>query len=309
MGEAFLSGRSIRTDRVTGELYSGLGPGPHPGVLILHGSGGAGEYERTYAARLAEHGYTAFCVSYFGAPGVSNALAEIPLSRFRDAAEWLLKRPNAAGTQVGVVGFSRGGEAALLAASHFERLGAVAAYVPSCYSFPAPTWMAGVEEECAAWTVDGEPVPYLPVERYVAEQQDGLTDALEKDAPDASTMAIEGATDERLDEATIEVENIEGPVTLISGGSDEVWPSAMLADRVAERLERHDHPCTVEHRSYPDAGHAIRVPYRFGGNDPADGEHRFGGTNRTNAFASADAWYHVLRCLKNGLDPNGDSRR
>lgn len=301
MSNGLVSGRPVRTENVTGRLYSGLGRGPTPGILVLHGSGGAGGYERAYAERLAEHGYTALCVGYFDAPGVPDALAEIPLECFDAAAEWLLERPGVVGSRVGVVGFSRGGEAALLAGSHFGRLGAVAAYVPSCYVFPAPTWMDGVEKECAAWTLDGEPVPYLPVERRVEDSRDGAEDALADDAPNASTRAIQRASEEELSRATIRVENVEGPVLLISGGSDRVWSSTYLADRVLERLDDHDHPWEARHLAYPDAGHAIRVPYRFERTDSPTDEHRFGGTNEANAHASADAWHHALDHFRDAL--------
>jgi len=104
-----------------------------------------------------------------------------------------------------------------------------------------------------------------------------------------------------LEAATIPVENVEGPVLLLSGGEDTVWPAAEFADRALDRLESHDHEWPVEHRHYPDAGHAIRVPYRFYGEDPHEETHQFGGTNAANASASADAWNSTLRYLADGL--------
>lgn len=299
--DEFISGRAIRPEHLTGRVYPGCGPEPHHGVVVLHGSGGAGGYERAYAARLAEHGYTTLCADYFGAPGVSDALAEIPLSYFQGAAEWLLERSTVAGDQVGVVGFSRGGEAALLVGAHFGCIGAVVAYVPSCYAFPAPTWMDGIDEECAAWTLNGAPIPYLPVDKYIEETHDGAEEALATDAPDASRRAIERATDEELRQATIAVEDIEGPVLLVSGGSDQIWSSSELANRIVERLADHNHPWNVDHLAYPEAGHAIRVPYRFDETDAPDNQHRFGGTNTANAYASADAWQNALQYLQRGL--------
>ncbi|WP_458207679.1 acyl-CoA thioester hydrolase/BAAT C-terminal domain-containing protein [Haladaptatus sp. NG-SE-30] len=300
MYDEFVSGRPIRTDDLTGRLYPGLGSGPHPGVLVLHGGGGAGGYERAYAARLAEHGYTALCVEYFAAPGVSDVLHEIPLSYFGDAAEWLLDQPEVAGDRVGALGFSRGGEASLLVGTHFDSIGVVISYVPSCYAFPAPSWMDGVDEGCASWTLNGEPVAFLPVDKYVYEE-DGIEESLGEKPPNPSTLALERSTAEEKERATIEVENIDGPVLLVPGGRDTVWPSTELSNRVIDRLERHDHPWSFEHREYPDAGHTVRVPYRFGEDDSSDGEHRFGGTNEANAHASADAWHHALRYLQKGI--------
>jgi nucleolar protein 56 len=298
-------GESVRTEAVTGRLYPGFGDGPHPGVLVIHGGGGPGGYERAYAARLAEHGYTVLCVSYFGAPDIPDALSEIPLSYFADAAQWLRERPNVSGERVGVVGFSRGGEAALLAGSHFDCFGVVVAYVPSCYAFPAPTWMDGITEEHAAWTREGDPVPYLPVDELVQESQDGIDDAIGDETANASTRVIDAATDEQLTRARIPVERISGPVLFVSGGEDQAWPSTDLADRACERLTECGHEWAVEHRAYPDAGHAIRVPYENEDLHTLDETHWLGGTRAANAHAAADAWEGTLQFLRRGL---ADSR-
>jgi nucleolar protein 56 len=297
--------RDVRREDLTGTLFAGLGRGPHPGVLVVHGSGGGGGYERRYARRLAHHGYAVFCVEYFDGPGRPDALDRIPMSYFGRAVEWLLDQPETDGQRVGVVGFSRGGEAAMLTGAHFERVGAVVAYAASGYAFPAPTWMPGVEVEGPAWTRDGDPVPYLPVDELVEEEQDGFEDVVENDDLDASTRAVANATDEQLRWATIPVERIDGPVLLVSGGEDAIWPSADLSRVAIDRLDAHDHPWPADLLVYPDAGHAIRTPYRFDGESAPDADHRLGGTHRANARAAADAWRAVLDYLRRGLRRDG----
>ncbi|WP_248517440.1 alpha/beta fold hydrolase [Salinarchaeum laminariae] len=303
MDQSFVSGRSVRDDTVAGRFYPGLGTGPHPAVLVLHGGGGAGGYERNYAALLAEHGYATLCVEYFGASGVPDALAEIPLERFDRAARWLLERDDVAGDRVGVVGFSRGGEAALLTGAQFDAIGPVVSYVPSCYVWPAPAWMEGVDPHQPAWTLDGDPLPFVDVDALVDEEEisdEALEDPLAGE-PDAATLAIERASDRELDRAAIPVEAIDGPVLLVSGGKDTVWPASTFADRALARLEAHDHEWSVEHRHYPDAGHAIRVPYRFDSTTSHAETHQYGGTNEANARAAADAWLGALQHLSDGL--------
>lgn len=292
----FVSGTPIRTDDVSGRLYQAVGDGPHPGVLVFHGAGSAGGYEQEYAALLAEHGYTVLCVEYFGAPGVRDVLQGIPLEAFSDATEWLLDRLAVSGDQVGVVGFSRGGEAALLAGSQFDVVGAVVAYVPSCYVWPAPSWMDGVGEDEPTWTLDGEPIPHLLIDTYLDEEDDSDESVGAKES-DESTNAVECTTDAERQQATIAVEDISGPVLLVSGEQDTVWPSADHAQRVAERLDEHDHPFQFEHLSFPEAGHAIRVPYRFDESTASGETHRFGGTHEANARASACAWTKALQYL------------
>lgn len=300
MSEKFVTGKTIRTGQVSGRLYPGFGDGPNPGVLVLHGSGGARGYEQTYAALLAEHGYTVFCVEYFGAPGIRDALLEVPLEEFGDAADYLLDRPDIAGERVGVVGFSRGGEASLLVGSQFDTIGVVIAYVPSCYVWAAPSWMDGIGKDQPTWTLCGKPLPYLFIDEYL-DEQDHADKPLGDDAPDATALALECSTAREKARAMIPVEDIHGPVLLISGGNDTVWPSAVLAERAVERLEEHGHPYRFEHRCFPNAGHTIRVPYQFGSDTAPDETHQYGGTHEANAKASACAWHTVLEFLGNSL--------
>lgn len=299
--DGFVRARDVRRDGLRGTLFEGLGEPPHPGVLVVHGSGGGGGYERDYARLLARHGYAAFCVEYFGVPGRPDALDRIPLSYFGRAIDWLLDRPDVDSERVGAVGFSRGGEAAMLVGAHFDRVGAVVGYAASGYAFPAPTWMAGVETEESAWMRDGESVPYLPVDSLVEADQSGFEDVAENDDIDASAIAVENATEEQLRRATIPVERIDGPVLLVSGGADSIWPAADLAEVAIDRLAANDHSWSADHLVYPEAGHAIRTPYRFNEGDDPTTQHRLGGTNEANARAAADAWQAVLDALQRGL--------
>ncbi|WP_394348630.1 acyl-CoA thioester hydrolase/BAAT C-terminal domain-containing protein [Halovivax sp.] len=102
--------------------------------------------------------------------------------------------------------------------------------------------------------------------------------------------------------AEIPVERIDGPVLFVTGGEDAIWPAPALAGVAIDRLEAHDHPWSYENRIYPDAGHAIRIPYRFDESDDRTAEHRLGGTLEANALASADAWLRTLEYLDAGLD-------
>ena len=119
--------------------------------------------------------------------------------------------------------------------------------------------MDGVDEEGPAWVVDGEPLPSVPVDPVVRTDATGVDALAEGDG--TSTSAVEAASAERLDRATIPVEGIDGPIALVSGGVDRVWPAAELAMVAVDRLDAHDHAWPHGHLTSPDAGHAIRVPY------------------------------------------------
>ena len=95
----------------------------------------------------------------------------------------------------------------------------------------------------------------------------------------------------------IPVENIHGPVLLISGKADQIWPSSLMATRIMERLQRHGHPYSDEHLSYDKAGHWI--PYEY---LPMAGERHkmklmIGGTPEGTALAQADSWPKILEFL------------
>lgn len=288
-------GEPVRTADFDGQLFRGLGPEPGPGVLVLHGGGGAGGYEQQYANMLAHHGFTVLCVEYFGAPHTRDALVNIPLEEFEAAAHWLLDRPDVRGKHVGIVGFSRGGELALLVGSYFDIAGVVVAYVPSCYVWVAPSWMDGVEPHQPSWTLDGEPLPFLDVDVHV-DAADGIDEPF-GEPPNASTLAVSRASDAERQQARIPVEAINGPVLLVSGGKDRIWPAADLAERAASWLADHDHRYRFEHRSFPHAGHAIRVPYQLDCEADPHATHRFGGTHAANAHAAASAWEGTVEFL------------
>jgi dienelactone hydrolase len=289
--------RRIERDDCHGRLFAGVGPGPSPGVLVLHGTGGPGGYEADYARHLAHHGYTALSLTYFDAPGVPDALDQVPLETFFQGIDVLREAPETDGERVGVVGFSRGAEAALLTGVHDDRVGAAMGSVGSGYVFPAPTWMDGVDEERAAWTRDGDPVPYVPVEGSGPDDDQDFDDVA---TPAGGPRPFEAASEATLDAATIPVEEVDGPVLLVSGGEDAIWHTGQPATVAADRLAAADRDWPDDHRHYPDAGHAIRVPYRECDADP-DEAHRLGGTHGANARAAADAFHATVDALRAGL--------
>jgi hypothetical protein len=97
-------------------------PGPHPGVMLLHGSGG-GRFTpgglSCLPRFLASRGYAALAFCWFdcGAEAIPQALADIDLKRTYDAMTWLKQSPHVGGGKVLVSGASRGAEKVTLFAS------------------------------------------------------------------------------------------------------------------------------------------------------------------------------------------------
>jgi hypothetical protein len=64
-----------------------------------------------------------------------------------------------------------------------------------------------------------------------------------------------------VEHATIPLENRRGPVLLVSGTGDKMWPSPVLAGIAIRRLESHDFKFPFRHQKYEGAGHAILLAY------------------------------------------------
>ena len=110
-----------------------------------------------------------------------------------------------------------------------------------------------------------------------------------------------------LEEAIIPVEKINGPVLLISGQDDRVWPSSLMSEMVIKRLKEHNHPHFFMHLSYKGAGHNIGVPY--GSTTAITFRHpitgtvfSLGGNAKDNAFSKVNSWPQVLKFLENSFN-------
>lgn len=100
----------------------------------------------------------------------------------------------------------------------------------------------------------------------------------------------------------IPVERLDGPILLLAGGDDKVWPSARHVQEVTDRLDAHrfGHP----HRAlvFPQAGHGVGTfPFQPAGTTlihPVTGRlMALGGTRPANAAARRDGWPKVLEFL------------
>ncbi|WP_428151865.1 acyl-CoA thioester hydrolase/BAAT C-terminal domain-containing protein [Brevundimonas sp.] len=253
-------------------------------VIVLGGSeGGLGGSSRL-ARRLAADGFDAIAVSYFGEPGQAENLDLIPIEPVDRALAWLNARPDGP-EPVAIVGVSKGGELALLVASRNPAIAAVVAAVPSNV-----VW-AGIDRTGGAvgssWTADGQPLPHVPYD--LSKGFSGIFN-LYRDSLSAASP-----------EAEIPVERIAGPILLVSGQADTLWPSTEMANRVEARLRAHGFTHTVEHLAYPDAGHAV-----FGAPVRADAPGlqnvtMVGGTVEGLVAARADVWPRTLSYLRTAL--------
>ena len=281
---------------VSGALFHPAGDGPWPGVLLLGGSDG--DPRELDAALLAAHGFCVMAFGYLGASGAPAALVDVPLEMFGDAIELLLAQPEVRGDQVGVLGSSREGEAALLVGASFPTVGAVVSTVGSgLVTAGVPRGSDLLEtlgSNVGSWTWRGRRLRYLRCTVGAdLVQQVGSGEPVEL----ARAFRTDLATSNDLAAATIAVERIRGPVLLLSAEDDRRWPSADLSDFALRRLQRARHPFPFEHVRYPGAGHGIGPP-PFGPTElvaPGPGVLlALGGSVAGTSAARADAWLRTI---------------
>ena len=133
-------------------------------------------------------------------------------------------------------------------------------------------WGPGTDVLETAWRFGGEPVPQM------AEDEDDPLACIDDE--------------DMVARAEIAVERAAGPVLMLSGEDDAMWPSTRLT-RIAEaRAEREGAGDRVTHVAYPGAGHFCTTPPGY----PlvSEGVIRSGGSRSRNQAARLDAWRRIL---------------
>jgi dienelactone hydrolase len=284
-----VTARASRVDRLGfyGEYFAPAGRGRRPGVVIWGGSeGGLSDTgSLASAALLASHGIPALAIAYFDEPGLHCSLSDIPLEYFVRAIRWLGSQPQVAPNRVWVISGSRGSE--LLVASYWTGLvHGVVADAPSSEVYGAVPGNCPPNSR-TAWTLHGRPLAQAATKFGDAiHQPDGSI--VEEPAFRAGLADLAAAS-----AAAIPVQRIKGPVLLISGGDDQLWPSDTYAERIMKALS--GDPSPHVHVNFPAAGHLVfGIPYEpsFTRASVANGRAviDLGGTSAADSAARARDW-------------------
>jgi hypothetical protein len=243
---------------------------------------------------LATAGFDVLALGYFHGEGLPESLIEIPLESFRDALVWMAQRLATDPARMGIVGVSKGAEAALLTASYFpEHVGAVAALVPTHVVWEGADARArfGADPHFdspgrSSWSLAGKPLPF--VRKRISPER-----LARRPGPflDMYEPALEGVVDPGT---AIPVERIAGAVFMASAGDDLVWPSRRMALQVEQRLAERRPQGAVELWEYALSGHVLSPPGLPVGT-------MLGGTRAENARASGDAWSRLRAFLARSL--------
>ena len=100
----------VHAEGIVGVVFEPAGGSDQFAVMLGGSYGGVPEAP---ARRLAQQGVCAFALGYFGAPGLPAALIEIPIEALQRGIDWF-SDGYAGGRPVGLMGFSKGAELALV---------------------------------------------------------------------------------------------------------------------------------------------------------------------------------------------------
>jgi acetyl esterase/lipase len=260
---------------------------PPTGYAVVLGGSGGGIPDR-FARRVAGTGVVAFGVAYFGPAGLPGALVDVALERVKCAIETFRRRFTIE-APLGLVGSSKGAELALCLASRLgELVGPVVAASPTSVSWYGLDGYGRPAMKRPSWTWQGSPVPFLPF----------LHGARPTFAP-RTGMRVDGCyqlsryPQEWVDRASLRVEEAVGPILVLAGEDDHMWPSAPMAAQLTERMRaagRDSDVCTV---TYSDAGHIFLhyQPSLVAPSSPPTID--FGGTDAGDAEACRDGWQRI----------------
>jgi len=220
-------------------------------LLLLGGSeGGLPEYYDTES--LTGKGYPCMILGYFGTQNTPNSLEMIPLEYFEKALEEFGNKAEVKHKKIIVWGGSKGGELALLLASKYPRIGGVIATVPSSVVFQG---IGGSVK--SSWSYKGKGIPFVP---YADFDWSKIVNNQYVEVYQLSLLQSD-----LVEKAAIEVENINGPILILSGKADAMWPSSQMGDMIIQRLEDKKFKFPFYHFSYEDAGHTLNATYMMGG--------------------------------------------
>jgi dienelactone hydrolase len=293
-------------EATVGRLFIPPGRGPHPVVIVLSGSGGGFDLDK--AAVLSRHGCATLALAYFGIAPLPTWLHRIPLEYFEAVLAWLDVQPEINSQRVGILGVSRGAELALLLGSTLPQIRAIVAYAPSSVAWAASGRDKSTGEIIPCWTWRGKPVPFapLPLRGFMWRSAFPVV-ALKRPVMFRNLFRAGLRNREAVERAAIPVEKIRGPILLISGGDDHLWPAAQMSEAIIARLKRNGRAHAAEHLHFAHAGHMLRYPHlpvtaRDSRNKHLRGARfSFGGTPSADAEAQTQAWHRAIAFLRANL--------
>ena len=252
------------------KYYSAKGNIQNVVLILLGGSeGGLPNYYDT--EKLTGLGYSCLVLGYFGTKNTPATLEMIPIEYFEKAIADLKSKPGLKSKKIVVWGGSKGGELALLLASKYKQINGVIAAVPSSVVFQG---LGG--KLVSSWSENGKSIPFVPFAPF------DYSKIVNNQYVEVYKLSLEQT--EYVNKAEIKVENINGPILLLAGKSDSMWPSNQMSEMVIKRLEENKFPHWFKLYSYDNAGHTLNDGYMMGGTKEGNKNAQIDSEKRTIDF-------------------------
>lgn len=201
-----------------------------------------------------DRGYHVLEAEFFLKPRIltiPDKLSQIRLESFWEEIEEYLKSDKTSSfidqDLIGVMGTSKGGELALLLSSLYPQFKFVVGVVPSHVVFQGSNTTL---YHYSSWAYQGHEVPFVPFPNFSFATIYGVLTRIfcKHDNVNFTWMHSQALKNtEAVEKALIKVENINGPVLLVSGIHDQWWPSAEMSRMVMKRLEAKNFPHSYVH--------------------------------------------------------------
>ncbi|MWB96302.1 hypothetical protein GON26_18210 [Flavobacterium sp. GA093] len=236
---------TLATPNVESKLYLGEGNN-QPLIVGLGGSEGGNAWSSDYWKKtrdqFIEQGYAFLAIGYFGAKGTPDTLQKIAIEDVHYAIEAATKNKKINKRKIAVVGGSRGADLALLLGSYYQDIDCVVGIVASNVTFPGNT----NHFTTSTWTYENKELPFVPV------NDEAIPFLMKGDLRGTFTAMLKDTI--AVEKAVIKVENIKGPILLLSATKDKICPSTPMAESMMVRLKANKFKYYSEHIAI-DGGH------------------------------------------------------
>lgn len=238
------------------KLYMPKETGIYNDLLIVFIGGSEGGFPKLYnSGKYTKYGATCLSLAYFDTDKTNKIFDKITLEYFTETIKYVQREYKLKDKKIVLFGYSKGAELSLLLSSLYRDIKGVFVINPSNVVFQSPGSLNN-KGESSSWMLNNQELAYVPLKintykklknkRFRSLYVEALNSSIDKDA-------------------IIKVENINGPILLVSGQEDIVWPSCDMSNSIVDRLDKYSFPYWYKHISYPDTGHTVNPFYSMGG--------------------------------------------
>lgn len=224
-------------------------------IIFVGGSEGGFPIGHNYS-KYTDKGIPCLSLAYFNTKNTPETFNAISLEYFYSAIKYFKSLTDVQDKKIIIFGYSKGAELSLLLASKTNDINGVIAINPSNVIFQSP---GSLKEDKinSSWTYLKEELPFIRLNKEIFNESRGKR--FKKLYEDGLNKA------NNLDQAIINVENINGPILLLSGTEDIVWPATYMSDEIIKRLVSKKFPFKYKHIAYEGAGHTLNEFIKMGG--------------------------------------------